>query len=133
MKKTVFILLQIIFATFTAIAQDWKDLAYSYINKGEYREAIKIYNLHKNELSKNQENYVGCCYESLNDYVSAITWYKKAANHGSTTAQFNLGRIYDKRCGTNTGVVSNDELAKNYYMDAIYNTSEETEGRRRAE
>ena len=129
MKRYVFILLQIVFVAFNAVAQDWHDLAYSYVDKGEYSEAIKIYNLHKNELSKNQENTLAFCYEELNDYTNAINWYKKAANHGSSRAQFNLGRIYDRRYGTHSGVVSNDELAKKYYLDAIYNTSEEAKGR----
>ena len=129
MKKTVFILLQIVFATFSVVAQDWSDLAFSHYNEGEYREAIKIYNLHENELSKDHENILAVCYEELNDYTNAVNWYKKAANHGSSRAQFNLGRIYDRRYGTHSGVVSNDELAKKYYIDAIYNTSEEAKGR----
>jgi TPR repeat protein len=92
--------------------------------KGEEKNPdSSFYNLNSDSNNLNDlEN-------ALNDYTNAINWYKKAANHGSSRAQFNLGRIYDRRYGTHSGVVPNDELAKKYYLDAIYNTSEESKGR----
>lgn len=128
MKKLLLISIQLC-VTFYAMAQEWNERAYAHLENGEFRSAIDIYKEHLNYLTKNHENSLAACYEELNDYSNAVSWYERAAQHGSSRAQYNLGRIYDWRYGTHPGVESNQEMAIKYYKDAIYNTSEESKGR----
>jgi len=49
-----------------------------------------------------------------NDYESAASWYKKAADQGHSTAQYYLGNMY----ATGRGVSKNDKMAAYWHQKA---------------
>lgn len=128
MKKIGLLLFLLLSSFEMALAQRWSEEAYNYEKNGKTREAINVFLQHKNELSKNDLNTLACCYEALENYEEAVSWYKLAANKGNSSAMFNLGRLYDNQYGTHKGVVADKNVANSYYKQAIY-SKHKTKGR----
>lgn len=90
--------------------------------QGEMDECLKISLKYAQEGISTFQNLTGGLYEEIGNGAQAVFWYEKAAKQGSSVAQYNLGRIHHKKCGSHKGVVQNDEIAKKYYLMAINNS-----------
>lgn len=58
------------------------------------------------------QNLLGYIYEEKREFITAVEWYKKSAAQKKAGAQFNIGRLYDKRYGKHSGITANDDTAK---------------------
>lgn len=90
--------------------------------QGEMDECLKISLKYAQKGISTFQNLTGGLYEEIGNGAQAVFWYEKAAKQGSSVAQYNLGRIHHKKCGSHKGVVQNDEIAKKYYLMAINNS-----------
>ena len=58
------------------------------------------------------------------EFITTVESYKKSANQKKAGAQFNIGRLYDKRYGKHNGITANDAIAKKWYWQAVNNTDD---------
>ena len=127
----IFVLMSCI-ETFAQLPNEIADKAVELMNNQKYDNVIATilpYAKKMNGKSADTQrmdrwaiNLLGCCYEQKKDFRNAIIWYEKASSFGSPQGQFNLGRLYDRRYGTHSGITANDDFAKKYYMMAINNS-----------
>ena len=71
------------------------NLALSYLNEGEYKKAITVYNQIEPKTAETYEA-IGNCYRQLGDFKSAVTYYNKALgiNPDNTETYYALGVTY---------------------------------------
>ena len=83
---------------------------------GDYDQAIKLMlsYAYSGKLNGMALNSIGSWYWKLNDYASALTWYKISAEKQDANAFFNLGVMYEN----GSGVEKNLTTALQWYNDA---------------
>lgn len=58
------------------------------------------------------------------EFITAVESYKESANQKKAGAQFNIGRLYDKRYGMHSGITADDAIAKKWYWQAVNNSND---------
>jgi uncharacterized protein len=85
------------------------NLAEIYYNKGNYKEALKLFRKSAWRGDTLSQINLGLMYEGGKgidqNYIQAAMWYRKAAEKGEPTAQYNLGLMYVKGLGVNQDYV----------------------------
>ena len=95
----------------SAVADSKEDfnLAEIYYNKGNYKEALKLFRKSAWRGDTLSQINLGLMYEGGKgidqNYIQAAMWYRKAAEKGEPTAQYNLGLMYVKGLGVNQDYV----------------------------
>ena len=97
------------------------DKASELLEKEKYNEGIALVKSFAEKGDVESQNYLGIFYEYSGEDMKGLNWFKKAAENGNANAQFNVGRMYDKRYGSKKGILQNDDMAKKYYLMAINN------------
>ena len=74
-----------------------KQKAQSHFDKGEYAEAVELWQKAANEGDAESQNTIGLCYYYgkgvSQDYAKAVEWLQKAAKQGFAWAQEYLERM----------------------------------------
>ena len=124
MKKIMMFifLLMPCFKVFAQLPEDIESKVIEIVENGEYDKAISLISANIKKADCWALNTMGYCYERKGDFRNAINWYEKSSAIGSPQGQFNLGRLYDRRYGTHSGVTASDNIAKKYYLMAINNS-----------
>ena len=82
-----------------------------YYNKGDYKNAFKLYQKAANQGDGNSQYNLGIMYDDgdgvIQDDKKAVYWYKKAANQGYALAQVKIGIMYTN----GRGVIQDDKQA----------------------
>lgn len=125
MKKICTVLF-LCLSIFTSYAQNDElyDQIIDMVEKGSINEAIKQTLPIAKSGDRAFQNLLGYIYEEKGEFITAVEWYKKSAAQKKAGAQFNIGRLYDKRYGKHSGITANDDTAKKWYWQAVNNTDD---------
>ena len=91
-----------LFFTGAASAGDWEKAEALFAGK-QYREALQLYLKPGLREVPNAQSRIGMIYQKapgLTDKKKSFTWFKKAAENGSRSGQYNLGLAYEDGAGT---------------------------------
>ena len=124
--KKIYILFLLCLSVLSSYAQNDElyDQIIDMVEKGSINEAIKQALPIAKSGDRAFQNLLGYIYEEKGEFITAVEWYKKSANQKKAGAQFNIGRLYDKRYGKHNGITANDAIAKKWYWQAVNNTDD---------
>jgi TPR repeat protein len=110
------VLLVLAYAT-VACSNSFEEAKSAY-DRGDYKEAVRLFNLLAEKGNAKAQMWLGNMYIGgqgvPQDYQEALRWYRKAAEQGDAQALFNLGTMYEN----GEGIPQDYEEALRWYRKA---------------
>ncbi len=82
----------------TASALEINDTGVEYFNKGDYKQAIKLFHKAAEMGNSSAMNNIGMAYYEgkgvARDYEESFKWFQKASENGSVSAKYSVGMAY---------------------------------------